>query len=265
MMREMAVFCDETGTHDCDYFGWGSVWCPLERAEEMDAAINRICGSRSRRREIKWSNSGRVRVKRRLMNWFFRQPWVCFQSLMVRKDAMRVFSENPYDAVGYRKLLCTLLCTQMERFDRLPGGPRRFTVFVDETGKTTRSLTAEEFRILQAAARKRTGLGREFVRRFRRIDSRDRRGIQVADLFIGAIRAAWDDNPTGSKASVCRMLADQLGWRDLQGTTRPNLKFNVWLHRACRADVGHLETRRLRLKRPRGNPERVFDGVKGCT
>lgn len=267
MTRDMAVFCDESGTHDCDYFGWGSVWCPLDRVDEIDREVDRICrevagGSRSRTRELKWSNNRRVTAKERVVDWFFRRPWMCFQSLMVRKDTMRIFGDGGRDTVAYRKLLCTLLTTQMARFDALPGGPRRFTVHVDEVGETTESLTAREFRILTAAARKRTGAGRDFVRNFRRIDSRSRRGIQVADLFVGALRAAWDANPTGRKATVCRAIADALGWSDLGGATAPNLKFNVWLHRASREAASSVETRPLRLKRPRGNPKYVFEAIK---
>ncbi len=260
MPREMAVFCDETGTHDCDYFGWGSVWCPKSRVAEMDYMIDKICRSSGERRELKWNFGGKRNSRKRIIGWFFATPWICFQSLLVHKDSMYIFDDDGRQ-VAFRKLLCTLLTTQMSRFDALPGGPRKFNIYVDRTGSTTKSLTAQEFRILTAATRKKTKTRRDMVHSFQRIDSRSGRGIQLADLFIGALRARWEGRPRGKKAKNCRLIARELGWKDLRGTTTPNLKFNVWLHSASREAASHIETRRLRLKRPKGDPERLFDAL----
>lgn len=263
MPRQMAVFCDETGTHDCDYFGWGSIWCPRSRIVQMDQIIDEICRSCGERRELKWNYGGKGNSRKRIISWFFATPWICFQSLLVRKDTMRIFDEGSRQ-VAFRKLLCTLLTTQMSRFDALPGGPREFTIYVDRTGSTTRSLTAREFRILTAASRKKTKRRRDMVRSFQRIDSRSGRGIQLADLFIGALRARWEGQPKGKKGKNCRLIARELGWKDLRGTTSPNLKFNVWLHHDSRDASPHIEARRLHLERPGGDPKRLFDAVSAA-
>lgn len=258
MARSMAVFCDETGTHNCDYFAWGSIWCPLDKTDELDRAIGGIYGMR-RRREMKWTNCGNARKYKSIVRWFFRTPWVCFQSFLVRKDTMDIFSKGSSKSVAFKKLLCTMLATQMPRFDKLPGGPREFTVYVDEAGDSTRSMTEREFRILSATARKRTGSERDYVSRYRRIDSRSRRGIQLADLLIGALRARWEGRPRGSKRKVCKTIARHLGWKNLRGLTPPNLKFNVWMHHDSYDASPHIEHRRLRLKIPSGDPQRLFD------
>ncbi|MFB6262535.1 MAG: DUF3800 domain-containing protein, partial [Bradymonadaceae bacterium] len=208
--------------------------------------------------EVKWSQNSRAASRCAMMEWFFEQPWLCFQSLLVHKDAMRIFEGRKQRSVAYRKLLCTLLATQIDRFDGLPGGPRRFEVAVDETGETTRSLTEEEFDILVATTRKWLDTDRDLVDDFRRVDSRSSRGVQLADLFVGALRASWEDDPTGARGEVAGELATQLGWNDLQAATEPNLKFNVWLHRDSFDRAPGLETRELRLEQPSGDPEGYF-------
>lgn len=259
MAREMSIFCDESGTHTCDYFGWGSIWCPTGKVEALEREVGRICKKHRCRRELKWSATSQSKVRRAVVRWFFRTPWVCFQSLLVRKDTMKIFGRRRSHQLAFRKLLCTMLTTCMDRFDRLPGGPRKFTAVVDETGGTTRSLTTREFRILTAAARKRVGSKRAVVDGFRRVDSRKTRGVQLADLFIGAIRAAWEGKPRRAKKKLCRTVARSLGWPNLRGTTRPNLKFNVWLHHDSFDDSPQLTSRRLRLRHPEGDPQRIFE------
>ena len=260
MPRKMAVFCDETGTHNCKYFGWGSIWCPLDKTRELDRQIGRLYGRR--RKELKWTNCGSSRRYGNIVRWFFKTPWVCFQSFLVRKDTMDIFSGNASKRVAFKKLLCTMLTTQMQRFDELPGGPRQFTVYVDEAGDSTRSMTEREFRILTATARKRTNSERDYVTQYRRVDSRSRRGIQLADILIGAIRARWEGRPSGSKGKVCREIATHLGWKNLRGLTPPNIKFNIWMHHDGYDASPHIEHRKVRLKRRNGDPQRLFDRLK---
>ncbi len=259
MPREMAVFCDETGTHTCDYFGWGSIWCPLDKTYDIDRALDRIMERAGERRELKWTYGGRKNSRRDIVRWFFKTPWVCFQSFLVRKETMNVFSKGTSRSVAFKKLLCTMLTTQMKRFDALPGGPRRFMVYVDEAGDSTRKMTEREFRILSAATQKRTDSDRDYISHYRRIDSRSRRGIQLADLFIGALRARWEGSPRGNKGRTCEVIARHLGWKDLRGLTPPNLKFNVWMHHDSYDASPHIEHRTLRLKHRGGDPQRLFD------
>lgn len=259
MPRKMAIFCDETGTHNCAYFGWGSIWCPLDRVGALERAVDRICRAEGCRRELKWSMSHALAARQRALRWFFETPWVCFQSLWVKKSKMRIFRGRSSAALAYRKLLCTMLTTCMERFDALPGGPRDFEVVVDQVSETTRTLTRREFRILTAAAKKRGDTRRNPVADFRRVDSRSTRGIQLADLLAGAIRAGWEGRPGGAKRKVYRTVARHLGWKDLRATTAPNLKFNIWLHWDSIDASPHLKTRRPKLRVGRGDPQRLFD------
>jgi hypothetical protein len=258
--RGVTVFCDETGTHDCEFFGWGSIWCPTDRVAELEGLVDDICARHSVRGELGWKYAtSRARFHEAIVEAFFERPWLCFQSLLVRKDDMRIFGED-HHSVAFRKLLCTLLTTQVSRFDALPGGPRSFELRVDEVGETTRALTRQELRILLAAIRKRSDGPEPMVTELGRVDSRTCRGIQLADLLVGALRSAWEGNPPGTKGRVCDAIATHLGWDSLRATTHRNLKFNVWLHRSA---TGHdLQPRPLHFRFPDGDPTPLFDSLR---
>lgn len=61
-------------------------------------------------------------------------------------------------------------------------------------------------------------------------DSKKTLGIQLADLFLGAV---MDDvcgtSQNEAKAEVKRQIAANLGWPDLKSDTKPDVwKFNIW-------------------------------------
>jgi hypothetical protein len=262
VMRTMSVFCDETGTHDNDYFAWGSLWCPSEKVDEMEADISRIW---NRREEIGWKfiKSRHVGPLKNLTSWFFARPWLCFQAFFVEKSSMRILAKGESKDIAYRKLLCTLLATQMPRFDALPGGPRQFEVKVDEVGSTTLERMRKDLRIIGMASRNRSQRNHELLSGFERVDSRSTRGIQLADLFVGAIRSGWENRKgkRSPKARYKRFLAKQLGWKNLRGFTAPNLKFNVWLHCDSEPPSKWFRLRHVRLKNHNGNTDAHFRRV----
>lgn len=258
--RTMSVYCDETGAHDCSYFAWGSIWMAHERQDEFNARIDAIAKKHGVRGEFGWKDSqGRAAFCKELVRWFFQQRWVCFQSLFVRKQDMRIFTTERLknDTVAYKKLLCTLVAVNAANFDALPGGPRQFRILVDQVGDKP-SVTEEEYRIVAAAIRKRTDHALPPVATFARVDSQSARGIQLADLLVGAIRAEWeaDGKKPIKRGGLRKYIAECLGWENLRATTPRNLKFNIWLHNACEGYAMHP----MRLKYPQGDPEEAFSG-----
>ena len=258
-MRTMSVFCDETGTHDNDYFAWGSLWCPTARSEQMEAKLSEIWG---RRGEFAWKFlKGKDLDRLKWMTrWFFSQPWLCFQAFFVEKSSMRIMERGNSKDIAHRKLLCTLLATQMPRFDALPGGPRQFAVKVDQVGSTNLKKMRRDLRCIGAASRNRNRRNHELLVDYDRVDSRSTRGVQLADLFVGALRAGWEDGRTGNcaRSRYIRFLAGQLGWRNLRGFTAPNLKFNVWLHCDSEPPSRRFRLRKVDLKNDDGNTDALF-------
>lgn len=256
--RGVTVFCDETGTHDCEFFGWGSIWCPTDQVGEFEAIVDRICDDHRARTELGWKYADRyVLCMEDVIEAFFRVPWICFQSLFVRKEDMQIFDEDR--AVAFRKVLCTLIATQVRRFHNLPGGPRSFEVRVDEYGRTSRDLTRQELRIMSATTRKWSNGAEPLVTSLGRLDSRTSRGIQLADILVGALRSSWEHNPRYAKGRICDTVAHHLGWESLRAVTHPNLKFNVWLHHS--ATDHDLHPRPLDLLVPEGDPQHIFDAL----
>ncbi len=261
--RTMTVFFDETGAHDCAYFAWGSIWMAHERLDEFNATIDAIAKKHGVRGEFGWKDAtSRTAFCVEVVRWFFRQRWVCFQALFVRKRDMRIFSSarDHNDSVAYKKLLCTLVALQTVKFDALPGGPRAFRIIVDRVGDKP-SVAEEEYRILEATIRKWSDTSLAPVTKFARVDSQSARGIQLADLLVGAIRAEWEggDSKRIKRREFRRMLAECLGWEHLRATTPMNLKFNIWLHKACQG----FAMRPMVLKYPEGDPEAALGGRFG--
>jgi hypothetical protein len=61
-------------------------------------------------------------------------------------------------------------------------------------------------------------------------ESHDTPSIQLCDLLLGAVMAAWQCEATASaKIELQRWIAEHLGWTDLRADTRPDdKKFNIW-------------------------------------
>lgn len=260
--RTMAVYCDETGAHDCAYFAWGSIWMADDRLGEFNAKIDAIARKHRVKGEFGWKGwSSPTPFCMEVVRWFFQQRWVCFQALIVRKRDMRIFTSERLrnDTVAYKKLLCTLVAVQAANFDALPGGPRQFRIHVDQVGDKP-SVAEQEYRIVAAAIRKRTETSLPPVAKFARVDSRSARGIQLADLLVGAIRAEWEGGGKGVKrVKLRRLIAECLGWENLRATTPKNLKFNIWLHNACQG----FAVRPMELKYGQGDPEAALGGNFG--
>lgn len=260
--RSMSVFCDETGTHRCAYFAWGSLWCPSERVREFRRDFERLARQCHFKGELGWKFSTGQTFARKLIAYFFQTPWLCFQSFFVHKPDMYIFSgQKRAHVVAFKKLLCTMIATQAAHFDALPGGPREFWVHVDRVGEQ-RKVAQQEYRIIAASLAKRGLVGRAPLASFRRVDSRTAPGVQLADLLVGAIRACWEC-PKGQQANprqraIQAAIAEHLGWPDLRAWTPRNLKFNIWLHQDCNA----FEMRWPQLKFPLGDPARFFPGYR---
>lgn len=61
------------------------------------------------------------------------------------------------------------------------------------------------------------------------VDSRERPGVQLADLLVGAVLAARHGHITGEpKRALVQRIAEHLGWTDLTTYTMPRAQeFNI--------------------------------------
>jgi hypothetical protein len=89
-------------------------------------------------------------------------------------------------------------------------------------------------------------------------DSKETPSIQMCDVLLGAVAAAWEGVVRAeAKLDLQQWIAYHLGWPDLKADTRPGeRKFNVWMfhdptkgsRRATTRDVRHVFP--LPLQRP---------------
>jgi hypothetical protein len=192
-----------------------------------------------------------------VVRWFFETPWICFQSLWVRREALRHLTRRN-SGYAYRKLLYAMLSARMSHFDQLPGGPRDFEVRADQFDSMNPAKAKKEFRLLSAVSKYQSKSNRSPVVDFQRVDSREHRGVQLADLLVGAIRGSWEGKPSGPRATLCNVISTHLGWPDLRATTDANLKFHVWMPADFGPPPRNLRPRKLTLKCADGDPESEF-------
>lgn len=257
MPPRLTVFCDETGAHDCQYFGWGSIWCPSESVPELNQAIDALCKKTNHHKELKWSRTGASDARQAAIEWFFETPWLCFQSMWVRRSTLGALTRRD-STFAYRKLLYAMLGARMHQFNQLPGGPREFEVRADRVGAPDTARARKEFRLLQrVCASQSPGIQRLLVD-FERVDSREHRGVQLADVLVGAVGSSWHGHPSGSKHTLCRAIARQLGWPDLRAKTENNLKFHIWMPADFGIEAHDPPTRDIALASRGGDPRRFF-------
>jgi len=261
MSPRLTVFCDETGAHDCQYFGWGSIWCPSEAVPELNHALDSFCKKSNQNNELKWSRTGACDARRAAIQWFFETPWLCFQSMWVRRSALGALTRRN-STFAYRKLLYAMLGARMHQFNQLPGGPREFEVRADQVDGQDPARTRKEFRLLQGVcASQSPGIQRLLID-FERVDSREHRGVQLADLLVGAVGSSWEGYPSGTKRTICRAIAHHLGWQDLRAKTENNLKFHIWMPADFGVEARDPQTRDIALASRRGDPRCFFAAPK---
>lgn len=257
MTQRITVFCDETGAHDCRYFGWGSIWCPSESVDELNQTLDYFCSKSNQKNELKWSHTGDGGARNEAIRWFFETPWLCFQSMWVRRSTLGQLTRKN-STFAYRKLLYAMLGARIHQFDQLPGGPREFEVRADQVDGRNPARTRKEFHLLQGVCAAQSKSERQLLIDFQRVDSRQHRGIQLADLLVGAIRSSWEGMPTGTKRAICTTISNHLGWQDLRATTDNNLKFHIWMPRDFGIKSRDPQLRALALTDRHGDPRRVF-------
>lgn len=206
---------------------------PWDRRGDFSRAIKNIRQAHGYVNEIKWN-----KVKPRyqgffldLVDEFFKRTWLMFHGMIVRKGWIdKAYHNGDYD-LAFRKNFSSLLTCKIAQFAR--GFPeKRYRIHVDPI-KSSYGKADEAARIITGhSVRQRIGM--DCIDSLRTRDSKDSLGIQLSDLFIGAILSPWQRNDIqdSAKLAVRNSVAEHLGWRDLKACTFPTgnneWKFNIW-------------------------------------
>jgi hypothetical protein len=252
--RNIAIYCDESGMHRGPYYGFGSLWIPWERRGALSAIVGRLRAKHGYRDEAKWSsvNTRSYPFYKDLVSEFFARRWLMFHCIVVRRSAVNVRFHDGRD-MQLRKHFGLLLRKKIAYFARA-GADRRYRVRVDPL--PTRYAREHEAvgNIVNAQLRKdladlRHDLSSPLIHDIRACDSARTVGIQVSDVLLGAVLAAWQQQASAApKLNLCAHVAAHLGWSDLRSDTKPFIwKFNIW-HSLGEGEPREVDTRPVNLR-----------------
>jgi hypothetical protein len=227
------VSCDESGVHGAKFYAFGTLWMSWQRRGDFAALVRELRDTHDYRYEIKWRkvNARTLSFYEDLVEEFFKTTWLTFHSVVVERSVVRKeLHGGDYD-VARRKHFTMLLNNKISACLRArPGREQTFRIVVDPIhSRYPKADEAAEVicnRVLAKAFGGRRPVDRVFTR-----DSRETPSIQLCDLLLGAVTAAWEqDASSDAKLELRRWIAAHLGWSDLRADTIPSeRKFNVWM------------------------------------
>lgn len=242
----MMVFCDETGMHGGSHYGFGTLWLPFEKVAELNAAFAELRIKHRLGDELKWTTLSKrnATFAADVIEWFFRNSWVRFHALLVpRQDVDMTFHEDKDD--GERKHLSMLLSRKIRNEAR--NDNQVFRVRVDPLPWGY----ANEVDVVHHIVNAELGRERKLVHDVVALDSKATPAIQLVDILLGAVAAAWEGKATAPhKLETQKAIAAHLGWPSLAHDTYPSeRKFNVWyFHDRTRRPKRVATTRGVRLR-----------------
>lgn len=252
--RNYLVYCDEGSIHGkTPYYGWGTVWIPEEARGRLTALFTRLAGTYFLSgSEVKWTkvNARTLPFFEALLDEFFKKNWVLFHCIIMETRIIRtkLFKDGLREA--RIRHLGTLLRNKIAVLS--PRGSRKvYHVRVDPLPSSYPKEDEKLWKISNAMLAQ--GVGHNRIASLFTRDSKEVRGIQLADFLLGAVLFPWngEGDPTGPKAALSSKLYSYLGWRDHVADTMSNeLKFNIWHFHDEMLGARRVRARTVHLKYP---------------
>ncbi|HET7699059.1 MAG TPA: DUF3800 domain-containing protein [Vicinamibacterales bacterium] len=258
-VKRWLISCDETGLHGARYYGFGSLWMAWQRRGNFQDWIREIRADHPefKNSEFKWEHVNRhtLRTFKDLVELFFRRAPLCFHCLLVEKAAIdKELHKGDYD-LARRKFFTKLLTHKIGNALRLrQDRDQTFRVWVDPIAsrypKADEVVEIVSNYVLTKAARQ--GRTRPVVDGVKEHDSKDTPSIQLCDVLLGAVAAAWQkEEVTGPKLELQRFIAQHIGWPELRWDTwSTERKFNIWIFHDPTRQRRRVTARDVVLKYP---------------
>ncbi len=224
---DYSVFVDESHTSpEHRHYGIGLFVVPTSRLTLWRRVTDGICRRKHFTSEIKWhkikNNRDTIDIAK---EWIRVLPLTqaSFQSIIVDKKTYRLWSGDR------ERAFYTTLNLALTRTMRL--APGNYRVLIDERPDRYRRQH-EVLRLVSNATSRLSGSSASVVdAQF--VSSRTERGIQMADLMLGAIAAATNmrENPTSihaAKRDLISFIEQTYAISSLSNDTFPNRDFNIW-------------------------------------
>jgi hypothetical protein len=235
--KRYRVFGDESGTHGAQYYGFGYLWVPDWKYDELCDLVGGLRAKYDYDREMKWGrvDDAFVELYEELVDAFFRHNWLMFSCIRVNRHYVRhdEYHEGSSEK-AMRKHAATYLRTRIERFCGR-SSRKQYDVYVDELPYSYHK-SAEVIQIT-ANNELNSRIGRKPIRNLEECNSKEEPGIQICDVLLGAVLEPWnqDADPEskrgGAKYRIIQKIGDKMGerWDGL----RPDTKPHVWKYNIC--------------------------------
>jgi hypothetical protein len=225
--KNYLVYTDESGMHGARYYSFGSLWMPWERRGDFIGQLSELRDGRRISDELKWSKVTRYTepFAREVVEWFFRRRWMMFHCVLIPRAAVDRTRHAGRD-LAQQKHFAMLLKNKIARFGR--EGGKVYRIRIDTHSWAYEKADEVVHKVVNAQLKKELGVSvvHDIIAR----DSKSTPGIQVADLLLGCVTSAWQEEATSEpKHRLQRFLAEHLGWDDLRHDTHVDeWKFNIW-------------------------------------
>lgn len=223
------VFADESATSvEYPCYGIGALVVPASRLERFNAHVVHKLAAHGVVGEARWTkvdtSHGLINFAIEMWRDVLNHPEVRFSAIVVRKDLYRNWQVDPETAfyTTYTFLLRHAARLRPGDFDvaidgRCDSYDKRDEVMEIVSNHMLRNLEADSS-----------------ISRVTKNDSKLLPGLQVADLFTGAVTHAHAmrlnpaRSPNASKVLLMERMAAVAGWPDLYCDTMPDSAVNIW-------------------------------------
>jgi hypothetical protein len=257
-IRPWLISCDESGIDGARFYGFGSIWMAWDRRGQFAADLDNIATAHGMKlgvvdgvpHEFKWNKvkSHKLAFCKAVVEYFFKRPWLLFHCIVVRRsDVRKAMHAGGYEEARqkhFTMLLTNKISRALKREKR-----RKFRVWVDPLPSSydkahevveivTNNVLNRDFGKLQP------------VDKVIEHESHDSPSIQLCDLLLGAVMAAWQEQVKApAKLELQRWIAEHLGWTDLRADTwDAEKKFNIWFFYDPTLGPRDVKSRKVRLK-----------------
>jgi len=218
------MYCDEASTTDARYMLIGGLWVPWKAEPSVRAALSDVRARHNLRAEMKWNKVSRTMLSayKDFVDVFFTDTSLSFRCIVLDTHILDYKTFHGGDEeLGFYKFYFQLVSRNL-----LPGN--LYWLFTDERKNrkpyrlVVLKLTVNRWWKKQADI--------EPLRAVEPRRSHDEDLIQLADILLGAIAYAWNEQKgSPAKLSLVAYIAQRLGWPTLHIATRPMAaKVNIW-------------------------------------
>lgn len=217
------ISCDESGMHGGRFYGFGTMWMPYQRRGTFHEVVRGVRDRHRYRDEFKWQNigPGSVPAYVDLIDTFFQTHWLAFHCIVFPTNVVRRDLHKSKEEM-HQKHFTLLLTDKIRKCMKVHRKREQtFRVWVDPLPNRYAKANEVVENVANAVLKPVFGEVRR-VDGVSVMDSKETPSVQLCDVLLGAVMAAWQGKLAASdKSAVQQAICGRLGWPTLRyGGTR---------------------------------------------